>query len=80
MQAYHFVLFEVLCSFAPEIFSHTAALRPQEYLLSFKAEKQGVGKKLGAKPTPFLWNAAQELAFFFAFCYAGEKEGRGWKE
>ncbi|MBR6738484.1 MAG: hypothetical protein IKL99_02315, partial [Oscillospiraceae bacterium] len=30
-------LFEVLCSFAPEIFSHAAALRAQEYFVSFKA-------------------------------------------
>jgi len=41
------VLFEVSRSFAPEIFSHTAALRPQEYWMSFKAEKQGVGKRSG---------------------------------
>ncbi|MBR7149809.1 MAG: hypothetical protein IKD01_02195, partial [Oscillospiraceae bacterium] len=38
-------LFEVLFSFTPEIFSRTAALRAQEYFVSFKAEKQGVGKK-----------------------------------
>ena len=59
------VLFEVLCSFAPEIFSHTAALRTQEYWMSFKAEKQGVGKKIGAKPNPFLRNAAQSSLFLF---------------
>jgi len=57
----------VLCSFAPEIFSHTAALRPQEYWLSFKTEKQGVGKKIGAKPNPFLRNAAQGRPFYFFF-------------
>jgi len=58
-------LFEVSRSFAPEIFSHTAALRTQEYFVSFKDEKQGVGKKIDAKPNPVLWNAAQSRAFFF---------------
>ncbi|MBR6738526.1 MAG: hypothetical protein IKL99_02535, partial [Oscillospiraceae bacterium] len=57
-------LFEVLCSFAPEIFSHAAALRAQEYFVSFKAEKQGVGKKIGVKPNPFLWNVALGLPLF----------------
>jgi len=38
-------LFEVSRSFAPELFSHTAALRTQEYFVSFKDEKQGVGKR-----------------------------------
>jgi len=58
-------LFEVLRSFAPEIFSHAAALRTQEYFVSFKAEKQGVGKKISAKPNSFLRNAAQSSAFLF---------------
>jgi len=55
----------VLCSFAPEIFSHAAALRAQEYFVSFKAEKQGVGKKISAKPNLFLRNVALCGALLF---------------
>ena len=58
------VLFEVLCSFARKIFSHTAVLRTQEDFVSFKEEKQGVGKKIRAKPNPVLRNAAQAMLLF----------------
>jgi hypothetical protein len=58
-------LFEVRCSFARKIFSHTAVSRTQEDFVSFKAEKQGVGKKIRAKPVSVLWSAAQRVLLFY---------------
>jgi hypothetical protein len=59
-------LFEVFYSFAGKIFSHTAVLRTQEDFVSFKAEGQGVGKKIRAKQNSVLRNAAQGVLLFFA--------------
>jgi len=68
----------VLRSFAQQIFSHTAALRTQEYFVSFKDEKQGVGKKMRAKPNPFLWNAAHAGVFVWHFSFSAFSLRRRW--